>query len=39
MRRSRVNRRKDRKIFTRTAARVNVRNLPGRLNNLGGTTL
>lgn len=39
MKRSRVNRRKDRRIFRKTAARVNARNLPGHLNQLGGTTL
>ena len=37
--RSRVNRRVDRKIFSKTARRTNVKNIPGHTMNRGGTCL
>lgn len=39
MARVRVNRRKDHRIFTKTARKVNVKNIPGRLIQRGGTRL
>lgn len=37
--RSRVNARKDRRIFSRTAKRINVKNIPGHMTRRGGTCL
>lgn len=37
--RSRVRARKDKRIFRRTAAATNVKNIPGKQNQFGGTRL
>lgn len=37
--RSRVNARKDRRIFSKTAKRTNVKNIPGHMTRRGGTCL
>lgn len=37
--RKRVNPRKDKRIFSKTASRTNARNLPGHLTRRGGTCL
>lgn len=39
MARIRINRKRDHKIFRKTASRTNVRNIPGRINARGGTRL
>lgn len=37
--RKRVNARKDKRIFRKTAGKINARNIPGRLLQRGGTRL
>lgn len=37
--RSRVNARKDRRIFSRTASKTNVKNIPGKIISRGGIRL
>lgn len=39
MARSRVNRRRDHKIFARTARKTNIKNIPGRIISRGGVRL